>query len=805
MSTNFEIIDVPAHDSRPEARNEDEDSEVIDLIDLNQSAEPISTLATLQTIPLHHFLNEFGDGLLDRVREQNPAVYTCEPRPRWDGIFTKLLRKPFDAQANAVKAVSELLLNQGEPASILNAEMGTGKTIMGIMAACVMHDAGYKRTLIVSPPHLVYKWRREIMQTVPNAKVWILNGADSLRKLLSLRGMMRKPEHPEFFVLGRVRMRMGFNWVPSYSTRTVMVGTKPFTIKWRLASCPDCGVLLKDAEGNSLQAHLAKSELEQRRRHCEDCGGRLWTLTRSDSGEKSHHAKVLDALRQLPTIGPKTAERLISAFGENRLAGMLEDNFYNFVNLMDEDGDLIFSDNQAKRMERFLGNHEISFGQGGYQPTEFIKRYLPKGYFGFLVVDEGHEYKNEGSAQGQAFAVLASQCSKLLLLTGTLMGGYADDLFYLLYRINPGLMEADGFGHTARGSLGPAAMSFLRHHGVLIDTYTEQVARSHRTAKANAVVRNTKQGAGFGPKGIMRYVVPITVFLKLKDIGGNVLPPYVEEFMSMEMDTDPEFNQWSHYHRLERDLKEACRKALLGGDKTLLGVMLACLLAWPDTAFRDEYVYHPRKRILLSSAPSLYDDSQLMPKEQKLLELCRSERQAGRRVLVYTSYTGKRDTTARLKAHFEHAGLKAAVLKATVSADSREDWVADQVERGIDVLITNPELVKTGLDLLEFPTIVFMQTGYNVYTLMQAARRSWRIGQKLAVRVIFLGYMGTAQQLCLQLMAKKIAVAQSTSGDMPEGGLDSLNTDGDSIEVELAKRLISEISEKSKSSEFDFS
>jgi SNF2 family DNA or RNA helicase len=77
-------------------------------------------------------------------------------------------------------------------------------------------------------------------------------------------------------------------------------------------------------------------------------------------------------------------------------------------------------------------------------------------------------------------------------------------------------------------------------------------------------------------------------------------------------------------------------------------------------------------------------------------------------------------------------GLKVATLSASVAAEKREDWVADQVDRGIDVLITNPELVKTGLDLLEFPTIVFLQSGYNVYTLQQAARRSWRIGQKQA-------------------------------------------------------------------------
>ncbi|KAG1432967.1 hypothetical protein G6F57_022536 [Rhizopus arrhizus] len=115
----------------------------------------------------------------------------------------------------------------------------------------------------------------------------------------------------------------------------------------------------------------------------------------------------------------------------------------------------------------------------------------------------------------------------------------------------------------------------------------------------------------------------------------------------------------------------------------------------------------------------------------------------------------------------------------------------EQVDRGIDALVCNPELVKTGLDMLEFPTILFMQTGYNVYTLQQAARRSWRIGQTREVDVDFLGYQGTAQMRCLQLMAQKIAVSQSTSGDMPDSGLDILNQGGDSIEVALAKQLVS--------------
>ena len=116
------------------------------------------------------------------------------------------------------------------------------------------------------------------------------------------------------------------------------------------------------------------------------------------------------------------------------------------------------------------------------------------------------------------------------------------------------------------------------------------------------------------------------------------------------------------------------------------------------------------------------------------------------------------------------------------------------VGMGIDVteLLAQPlwlPLSVVGLILIK-GLIVFMQSGYNVYSLQQAARRSWRIGQKLSVRVMYLGYAGSSQMTCLELMAKKIMVSQSTSGDVPESGLDVLNQDGDSVEVALARQLV---------------
>ena len=156
----------------------------------------------------------------------------------------------------------------------------------------------------------------------------------------------------------------------------------------------------------------------------------------------------------------------------------------------------------------------------------------------------------------------------------------------------------------------------------------------------------------------------------------------------------------------------------------MLGVVLNVLLAWPDCCFRSETVVHPRTRNTWRLSRLSSTSSRSAP-GRELIDICREEKAQGRKVLAYTVYTGTRDTTSRLKVLLEQEGFKVAVLRASVDASRREDWIAEQLDRGIDVLITNPELVKTGLDLLEFPTIVFMQSGYNV---IRSSRRHAALG-----------------------------------------------------------------------------
>ncbi len=383
---------------------------------------------------------------------------------------------------------------------------------------------------------------------------------------------------------------MGFHWKPTFVARRTRHG--------HVAACPDCGTVVTDLDGEPVSP--VALDAEEYRRKCGHCATPLWTLMRPRTLSGSDQSSaVLKALKRIPTIGEVTAQKLMRKFGDGFLASMLGDNIHEFINLMDGDGELVFSDRQAARMERAMANMEFGFGEGGYQPSEFVKRYLPNGTFDLLIADEAHEYKNGGSAQGQAMGVLASKCRKSLALTGTLMGGYGDDLFYLLFRALPGRMIEDGYRPSKSGSMTSAAMAFMRDHGVLRDIYSESAGTAHKTAKGNKVSVRTVKAPGFGPKGVLRCVVPFTIFLKLRDIGSDALPPYDEELREVPMAPA----QAAAYAALSVRLTTELRQALARRDTTLLGVVLNALLAWPDTCFRAENVVHPRTRATLAFVP----------------------------------------------------------------------------------------------------------------------------------------------------------------------------------------------------------
>ena len=192
------------------------------------------------------------------------------------------------------------------------------------------------------------------------------------------------------------------------------------------------------------------------------------------------------------------------------------------------------------------------------------------------------------------------------------------------------------------------------------------------------------------------------------------------------------------------------------------------------------------------SIPPLSEE-EIYPKEKTLIDLVKEEKAAGRRVLVYVTHTDTRDITPRIEGFLNKEGVKTAVLKSnSVKSEKREEWVNQRVKEKVDVLICNPRLVQTGLDLVDFPTLVWYETDYSVYTMRQASRRSWRIGQDQPVKVVFMVYEGTIQTDALKLVAKKMQSSLAVEGELPEEGLTTFGDDGQDLIMTLAKQIVNE-------------
>ena len=253
------------------------------------------------------------------------------------------------------------------------------------------------------------------------------------------------------------------------------------------------------------------------------------------------------------------------------------------------------------------------------------------------------------------------------------------------------------------------------------------------------------------------------------------------------------YSQRSAYNTVYEELRLKLAEALKAGSKRLLATYLQTLLAYPDGCTRGETVFDPRTGDVIVQVPPLSEEK-LYPKEKALIDLVAAERMEGRRVLVYVTHTGTRDITGRMDDFLTRHGFRVAVMKAdAVAPNRREAWVADKVKQGIDVMICHPRLVQTGLDLIDFPTIVWDETDYSVYVVRQASRRSWRIGQTRPVKVVFMSYKNTLQADALKLMAKKLQSSLAVEGELPEDGLAAYGDDGDGddLMMALARKIVS--------------
>lgn len=350
------------------------------------------------------------------------------------------------------------------------------------------------------------------------------------------------------------------------------------------------------------------------------------------------------------------------------------------------------------------------------------------GRFQFAILDEAHQYR--GKTQQGLFATRLAQKLPLLLISGTLMGGYASDIYRILRMAEPALL-----GDVNEGA-------FVKTYGATTTVTRHFVYPDGREAQKKTV----REAPGFAPS-LIPLMLGRSYFIGLSDVEG--LPPYKERVHVLTPSP-------SHHAYLGEI--HAVAEAVFSGKEnrhgkpeekvpTYLGPLLMAAYLGMDVPGIPGVVagkeFYPLTRPI--------SPKELSPKETALLSLVRLSRAKGEKVLVFTEGTGVWDVQGRLAEILTDDGHRPFVLTAEVPPEKRYELLA----KAPDILIVNPRLVETGLDLVEYSVGIFYQIPLSAFTLRQAARRIYRLGQKKRVSLYYLAYEGV-QESYLSWIAEKV-------------------------------------------------
>jgi superfamily II DNA or RNA helicase len=682
----------------------------------------------------------FGSELGDRIVQSHPALHDAQDplSPR----LARLLRKPFLAQAIAAMGVAKKWTTERSAAVI--AECGAGKTLISL-AAMDIHSNGRPFTAIVmAPGHITLKWCKEALETIPRLRVFLIDGLrDRIRD--------RTP-----CGVNEVRLRRGQivreGLHTSLTDLRLRKNYRSARARWQQEICSGPALFVVGRD---------KAKLSYFWRHAYQVarsGPYLGGVVNPDTGRR---VEVGDGWLTDADFRKARMSEVIGGAGDGEERASLKARLPVYSPLWQADG---------KRIRRVA-------------PLDFVGRYLDH-WFDYAICDEAHQLAND-TAQGNGLGTLAACADRTLILTGTLLGGYAGDVYNILFRLEPDKMVGRGYEWGETG-----LRSFSEAYGVLERVTTIEPA-DNSCSKAR-VTKQIKHRPGASPLLFADFLMSLAAFVSLEDISAE-LPLYSEEVIGVPMDAPLQ----AAYKALEEEITNAIKQHR--SNHSVISVGLNTLLLYPDHAWGIGdlygYEYDPetqRRERFLIAQPEDLDPEFVYAKERRLIEIVKAELETGRRRChVYAVYTQKRDVTRRLANILEREGIRVAVLTSDVPPEKREGWFAQKLREGVQVTISHPRIIETGIDLLAQCSLIFFESGYSLHTLRQASRRSWRIGQRQPVHVFYLHYEGTMQSSCLRLMGKKMLVSLAMEGKFCREGLQTLEEDED-ILTAMARELVTE-------------
>jgi len=788
-------------------------------------------------------LLRYGRSMAALLRQQFPPLHDpAEPAHRL--ALPRLARRPFAAQDQAVQAAVKLLATGRNPFFV--AEVGTGKTTMALYVTAALspaHHAGtarvlrrlglgvppvVPRTLVLCPPHLLGSWRDQAAAVVPEARVRIVEEAADLEA------------DADLFILSRERAKLGHGHRgiagacprcgsavltdaesnASRRLRCTARGRRPGNLFARVAV--DLAALLAHAApADDLVASLAPRRLVAHFRRIGSVALPPGRLALFRDGLLAHLAAAARESRSWERVSLVEAlVKLLVALGEvlgeslsqvaqriERLsAGESDESAARHLRAEARTlrarhaGDDHTGTGRPER--RLLGaleelNRSASWQTSGpcgeplYQAVPprraplarvILRRHRRR--FDLVILDEAHEFNNSRSAQAKAAHRLTGLPGvPTLVLTGSLMGGYASSLFANFHALSSAFRREFGRGEegafVGRYGYQKVRLTLKGGRDVRLGRHTDREVASRKVIG---------EAPGVHPLFLMRYLLDTAVTVHKDDLE-DALPPLTEEPVPLEEPAagSRDAELLAEYGRLQAELLGRIRADRRDPDRAgrLLGALVE-LPSYLDRATDDLEPFAIRYPESLGGEEVALGKSfpagWWTPKERWLLDELARRIGAGERVLVFLRHSRTRLPERLLRLIRSVAPGAVWLDTPKVPTKRREAWIDRHVnDAGAPVLLVNPNAVRTGLNnLVGFSTAIWYELDYSAFTYRQAIGRLHRIGQTRPVTVLIPYYTGTAQQLAFELVAKKVTASLQVDGLDVRAALEAAGA-GDSL------------------------
>jgi len=321
-----------------------------------------------------------------------------------------------------------------------------------------------------------------------------------------------------------------------------------------------------------------------------------------------------------------------------------------------------------------------------------------------------------------------------------LYGGKASTIYQIEYMLNPRMYHK--YPWSSAGLSAWIGDMGVKEYAVYKENESKR-GKDGRMSERKTWKTSPQEAPGATPL-LLPETLDHMVFAGLIDMGSDMVD-FDEEGFGVQM--EPKMAML--YQSTEGELQAYMNDLSPGQRYSFASAYYYAMRDYFNYPFEERKVFHTRTyenadgeeyqvRELVATLPAL-DWSYRTNKEQELMQLVKDEYAAGRGMGIYLVQTGDPD---KLQRRLKELVLEAVpdatvdILTSSVETKDRDAWI--QEHQSTDVLICNPRLVQTGLDLLQFPTLVFYESPTSLYTTEQASRRAWRIPQTKPCKVKYM-------------------------------------------------------------------